>query len=373
MEELEITPETEEPTDKIIETIVINQENNNYKLEIIIEREIMILNLYEEGDINNKYYNNKMSLKEIKNKHQIFYIFKSCQDFLDYIKASYENKKLFIKKNNENFLIIMNIEYLFKQEKVEIQLREKKLKIEDVTNDLIKEISSLKNKIKLYEENINKINSDFENKINNQNIEINKLKEENNKLKEEIKELKTTKNSLNNHIPIYSQILRENEKEMIFTAIESRINKPIIYIKKLYQASINGGDPSDFHFKCDNKSNTLVFIQSKGNKRFGGFTSNFWESPSKELFKDDNKAFVFSLDKQKIYEYKNDKRAIKCNKNYGPCFGFGPLIGIYGNPLNEKTVNSYFNNSSYNVETNFLGNITDDYAIDYEVFQILFG
>ena len=373
MEELDISPETEEPINKIIETLVINEDSNNYKLEIIIEGEIMIFNLYEEGDINNKYYTNKMSLKEIKNKHQIFYIFKSCQDFLDYIKASYENKKLFIKKNNESFLIIMNIEYLFKQEKIEIQLREKKLKIEDVTNDLIKEISSLKNKLKLYEENINKINTDFENKINEQNKEINKLKEENNKLKEEINKLKTPKNSSNNNIPIYSQILRENEKEIIFTSIENRTNKPIIYIKKLYQASINGGDPSDFHFKCDNKYNTLVFIQSKGNKRFGGFTSNCWESPSKEFFKDDNNAFVFSLDKQKIYEYKNDKRAIKCNKNYGPCFGFGPLIGIYGNPLNEKSVNSYFNNSSYNVETNFLENTTDDYAIDYEVFQILFG
>ena len=43
MEELEITPETEEPTDKIIETLVINQDNNNYKLEIIIERKYKVL------------------------------------------------------------------------------------------------------------------------------------------------------------------------------------------------------------------------------------------------------------------------------------------------------------------------------------------
>ena len=169
MEEFQASPET---PDIISETINIYQNYNKYKLEIIIEGEIIIFNLYEEeGDINNKYYNKQMSLKEIKNKHQIFCVFNSCKDFLDYIKASYENKKLFIKKNNNYLLITINVEYLFKQQIIEITLEEKKAKIEDVTDDLIKEISSLKNKIKLYEE-----------KINNQNEEINKLKDENIKI-----------------------------------------------------------------------------------------------------------------------------------------------------------------------------------------------
>ena len=75
-----------------------------------------------------------------------------------------------------------------------------------------------------------------------------------------------------------------------------------------------------------------MLIHSNGNKRFGGFTSNIWESTSNEVFKDDKNAFVFSLDKQKIYSYKNDGKAIRCHKNYGPCFGYVPKIGIFGNP-----------------------------------------
>ena len=81
---------------------------------------------------------------------------------------------------------------------------------------------------------------------------------------------------------------------MIFDAI----NKPIISIKKFYQALIDVGEPYTFHIKCDNKNNTLVVIQSKNNERFGGFTSNFWESKTiNELNKDYKNAFPFSLDK----------------------------------------------------------------------------
>ena len=117
--------------------------------------------------------------------------------------------------------------------------------------------------------------------------------------------------------------------------------------------------------------NTLVLIHSKKNNRFGGFTSNIWESTSNEVFKDDKNAFVFSLDKQKIYSYKNDGKAIRCHKYYGPCFGYGPLIGIYGNPLEKQELNSHKYYNSYDIDYAFLENFSD-YAIDYEVFQVIF-
>ena len=186
MEQYQIESETKEIENKITETLIIEQNEKKFKLELVIEGEIIFLNLYEEGNINNKYYSQKLSLREIKNKHQIFCVFNSCQGFLDYLKALYENKKLSIKNNNESFSLLMNIEYLYKQQIIEIPLEKNKIKIQDLTDDIIKEVSCLKNTIKLQNENIEKINLN----LINQNREINNLKEENKKLKEEIKKFK---------------------------------------------------------------------------------------------------------------------------------------------------------------------------------------
>jgi len=92
--------------------------------------------------------------------------------------------------------------------------------------------------------------------------------------------------------------MKENEFEFIHLAIKSRMDKEVKELKKLYQATIDGDWPLKFHLKCDNIPNTLVIIKSAGNRRFGGFTSQTWQSDSNGAFKDDKNAFLFSLDKQ---------------------------------------------------------------------------
>lgn len=66
--------------------------------------------------------------------------------------------------------------------------------------------------------------------------------------------------------------MRDDERNMIFSEIENKMNKKIKQLKILYQATIDGGDHEIFHLKCDNFANTLVLVISKGNRRFGGFT-----------------------------------------------------------------------------------------------------
>ena len=147
------------------------------------------------------------------------------------------------------------------------------------------------------------MNLNFEHKINNQNQEILMLKGENKRLKDEIEKINKiihSKYILSDNISDYSDIIKSNESEMVFSLVKSRINKPIINIQKLYQATLEGGEPFIFHSKCDGKKNTLVLIKSKGNKRFDGFSLNYWESTGDKLFKDDKNAFAFSLDKNKI-------------------------------------------------------------------------
>ena len=114
----------------------------------------------------------------------------------------------------------------------------------------------------------------------------------------------------------------------------------------------------------------MTIVKSIGNKRFGGFTSNSWDSISG--YKDDQNAFIFSIDKQKIYPYKKDEGAICCAENKGPSFGFGHDICIEGNILKNNGLTCF--KYSYEHNCDFLEVIHPKYtkALDYEVFQIIF-
>ena len=87
--------------------------------------------------------------------------------------------------------------------------------------------------------------------------------------------------------------MESEEYEMIKTAIKERMHKEIKELKKLYQATVDGGDASIFHKKCDNIPNTLTLIKSSENRRFGGFTSEYWESSIKCKY--DKKTDIFSI------------------------------------------------------------------------------
>ena len=160
----------------------------------------------------------------------------------------------------------------------------------------------------------------------NKNIkeENNRMKEENkiikdkmnnfeniiNSLKKDILELKQ-QNGSNNNIHIKKQLTdfidsvvieSLDEYDMILSAINKRMNKTLKEIKKIYQATKDGGDPSIFHKKCDGIPNTLLLIKSAGNRRFGAFVSESWRENKKEVNSIiDKNCFIFSLDNQKIY------------------------------------------------------------------------
>ena len=175
-----------------------------------------------------------------------------------------------------------------------------------------------------------------------------------------------------------SVIMKKNEFNLIYLAIENRFNKKVKEIKKLYQATIDGDDAINFHSKCDNIPNTLVIIKSAGNRRFGGFTSMTWSSPTNYEYKNDPYAFVFSLDKQQIYKINNGTKAILNNKDFGPCFGYGCDIFVGNHCIKEKRLHTYETSSTcsyyYNGDENALsedGKKKYIYAAEYEVFQVI--
>ena len=413
MEEVSILPEKGETFDAPnFEPIKIQQNEINYILNIEINEDKITFSINDKEQFPSINYVRKISLKEIKELNKVFYVINSFNDFYDYLKSLSNNNKLNIKKTQDKITLIFYVEVLLKQEIIEIDLYSTKKDINLSVEEIYQELLNMKNKIKEID-NLNIDNNNLKNDNNNLTIKINDIinemniiKNENKTLNNEINTLKLNNNKINNEISnlkienneiklkieeqnkelnilkqkLYpfmnkSVIMRDDEKDIIIKEIENKINKRIKEIKKLYQATIDGGEPINFHSKCDNIPNTLVLIKSEGNRRFGGFTPIPWKSEEKEIFlKDqDNKTFVFSLDNKKIYYLKDNYDAVCHYKERGPIFGRGPDIGIFGNPLKEKTLHTYQCSFDYKGDKQSLSEYQsyNIKALEYEVFQVI--
>ena len=322
---------------------------------------------------------------------QIFYILNTFDDFYEYLKSLSKKKKIKLKKDNNKIIIILFVEILLKQREIEIELNPTKKNIEQNLKEIYEELNKIKNLYNNIE--ITKKKNEEIDFIINENKKLNNdiiaLKNENKELKEEIKKQKIEINNLkegfrniisrlNENSDIdSSSILKEDEKSLIFSSIENILKKEIKTIKRLYKASIDGGEPKCFHDKCDNIPNTLVLIKSEGLRRFGGFTKIPWKSKGDWVKDPEMKTFVFSLDKKKIYFLKRPEKAVHHVKEYGPCFGFGHDIGIEGNPIKGNHMITYQSSYDYKGDYNSLSdNTTYDNKgkiQDYEVYQIIFN
>jgi len=172
--------------------------------------------------------------------------------------------------------------------------------------------------------------------------------------------------------------MKEEERNMIYTGIENKMNKKIKQLNKLYQATVDGGDSEIFHKKCDNISNTLVLIESEGHRRFGGFTPIPWKSEEAETWEKDPemKTFLFSLDNKKIYNLKDINNAVYHCKFSGPCFGVGRDIAIDNNPMKKNNLYTYQSSFDYKGGKFCLSECDYDSKtgkiLEYEVFQVIF-
>ena len=117
--------------------------------------------------------------------------------------------------------------------------------------------------------------------------------------------------------PLEGNIIHDkSELELISNKIHGTKYK--IYFNLLYKASQDKDNSSVFHRKCDSNQTTLTLIEDKKGNRFGGFTKRTWKGKDNDKF--DNDAFVFSLNKKKIYNVIKGKNAIGCYPSLGPIF-----------------------------------------------------
>ena len=380
---MEDAPCPQIPKEQFSESIEIKQETNNYKLNIDVFNENITLNIIEEKEFMEE-YETKLTLDNIRQIHKTFSVLESLTEFIELIKDSINNKKLSIIKIDETKLAIeLTTQYLIKTIKIKIDLIKKEINFELIAKKLFEKISVLNENYKSLETNYNNILEE------NRNI-----KEENARIKERLEVLENkiniSKNEINeqnnnnnakNEICIDSLIMAKEESNMILSAVKQKMNKEIKAFNKLYQATKDGGQTSNFHQKCDNIENTLILYKSVKNRRFGAFASKKWKSEGQA--ESDENCFLFSLDKKKIFLPKNKNYYKLSFSTYeGPSFY---LKGIYDthcivveqncfNMHSLKTYEQKFNDVFENDENALSedGKSLGTYAQEIEVFQIIF-
>ena len=141
----------------------------------------------------------------------------------------------------------------------------------------------------------------------------------------------------------------QNNEEIGFLCKKIAKNSENIRIDLIYKASVDGDKAEDFHRKCDSAKSTLVLIETDNNLRFGGFTSCDWSGNAEDKY--DDKAFVFSLDKGRIYDIKPGEKAIGCYPDFGPVF-LGCQIKINDDAFTNNG-STYRKNETYQTEEDF--------------------
>jgi hypothetical protein len=362
-----------------------NMENNNdvnkelflnIKLNILMKEEILLLPLEKRNDLAQKYddENNNENIDSSSVNNENEESDKELEDLSNNYKKLKQKYKEMIKSHDNEINNFNN----------EIQ------ELKDQNNDL-------KQKINILLEQVNQLNELISKRdIGNFKYPLSSIQSliERIEILEELKEESTKSSKKNsdgmsillNTVKIQEKINNKKLKkcfksssiltnETDFDFLLNKLSKynPTSY-KIIYKSSIDGDNVKTFHSNCDGEENTLIIIETTKGLKFGGFTSVGFDNTGYEL-RDDN-AFLFSIDKQKVYDIIPGNNAIYCNRKFGPIFCSKPdstaySIFIPDNYLKNKstTTKKCF---CYKMEENFeLNNGTKEFLVkELAVFRV---
>ena len=346
------------------ENITLNEE----KTELLKENELLKNELEKNQNELNKFKEEYDSLKNnlIEMQKNGSIIEEQNKELLK-IKETYENDHQILKNNLEQF--VKENETL--KENIE-QMNQNIIIIQNKNESLINDIKTLKNNFQnqqkntYNEEEIKKLMEELSNyRIKAQENEL--LKKQIDDLQYQIQTIQENQEEEDTK-EVKGDIIHDMRELEMLTKKINKENKKII-INLLYKASADSDSAAVFHEKCDQAKSTIVLVETKDGKRFGGYTTCSWSGDCVE--KPDTDAFIFSFDKMKTYDNIPGDEAIGCYPKFGPIF-LGCQIKIFDNAFIKG-------GTTFEKELNF--NTSEDYELtdgsrtfevkDIEVYEVI--
>jgi hypothetical protein len=299
---------------------ILKNENKKFSNDII-KMKIQIKDLNEEKkELMNKILELKKELQKVlflKNENE------RLKNELMNLRNKYNIEFEEYKKMKENEINILNSKIR------ELENSQKNLEI--INKQLMEENNNLKSRLKDVINNNNSMNNilnEKDSQINNLENRISTIINNNNNMNNILREKDTQINGLenrittiiknSNNIKIYKgQIIKNKDELELLTRRISQLYRRIT-LNLIYKATADSDRAEFFHEKCDNANSSIVLIESGNGRRFGGFTTCNWRGNN--INKNDDNAFIFSLDKMRIYNIIPGEEAIGCYMNFGPVF-----------------------------------------------------
>jgi len=414
-----------------VDEYTVEGEDTQYNFKISLVDNKINLQLTEISETKlGKNYEGEFTLEELRQINRVFHLTNTIYEAQDEFKKAVEKQKIALSENEAYVNIMFHMVLGTDNSPFVIALPRNEgariMKLEQ-DNDMLKlERDNLFNKLEILKRNTNEIlqnTNELENE-NNKLIDMVEKVEEEMDLSVPIKPINpsqslniapplpqqnqniNTNNSINmnkflknqkieNNPPSFSQknpsniqpkpvqkkpqfkklkngiisniIKNEGELALVTQRIQSNLNKSIVY-NNLFFSKIDGDKASTFHQKCDKAKRTLTLVMDNDGNRFGGFTMRSWTGTN--IQKKDEKAFIFSVDKNKIYPVLPDEVAIGCYPNFGPIF-FGCQIRVYDNFF-KKGGSTYLKGLNFATDEDYeLTNGKQMYGIkELEVYEV---
>ena len=336
----------------ISESFAIKGNNdNNIRLKISYNEKIIFFEAEEENVFPKQEFNLYQSLEQLTKIDRYFRQFDELKEVFEFIKTIISKNNLSVVKEENRMKLKLSNPLINKDIIINLTLKAKDIKSE--VESPIPYITSLNKKIDSLENQIKDMKIEFDNKLKDMKAELDEIK-----------------NKFENKIPNLfqgSQIIDDNDKNIIM----SWFDKKIISTELLLNAEINDNFLQAFFSKCINRKNTMIFIRTTDNLRFGGFTSVIWPTNGNSS---DKESFVFSLTNRQKYKILNADRALEVFE--GSWISFGPGMDLYlHNRL--KTIGGATSKSSYDIPSNkngfYLNGGKDNFKLsNCEIYQINF-
>ena len=336
----------------ISESFTIKGNNeNNIRLKISYNEKIIFFEAEEENVFPKQEFNLYQSLEQLTKIDKYFRQFDELKEVFEFIKTIISKNNLSVVKEENRMKLKLSNPLINKDIIINLTLKAKDIKSE--VESPIPYITSLNKKIDSLENQIKDMKIEFDNKLKDMKAELDEIK-----------------NKFENKIPNLfqgSQIIDDNDKNLIM----SWFDKKIISTELLLNAEINDNFLQAFFSKCINRKNTMIFIRTTDNLRFGGFTSVIWPTNGNSS---DKESFVFSLTNRQKYKILNADRALEVFE--GSWISFGPGMDLYlHNRL--KTIGGATIKSSYDIPSNkngfYLNGGKDNFKLsNCEIYQINF-